>query len=74
MWGYMKCDMCTFRVDIDMKKIYMKFYKKFYKKILYEILYEIYDINQKSQKFPGWPEIPGWLEIPEYPEWLYEIW
>ena len=45
---------------------------KFYKKILYEILYEIYDINQKSQKFPGWPEIPGWLEIPEfqeYPEW-----
>ena len=41
MWGYMKCDMCTFRVDIDMKKIYMKFYKKFYKKILYEILYEI---------------------------------
>ena len=42
MWGYMKCDMCTFRVDIDMKKIYMKFYKKFYKKILYEILYEIW--------------------------------
>ena len=41
MWGYMKCDMCTFRVDIDMKKIYIwnfirnfirKFYMKFYMK------------------------------------------